>query len=134
MAVCWCTPRLWTTTPIRASHVIRSHSTCMTHRREIIEAGLISRPIDDVAALRDGSILLSGADHYTQRQDDAAGGEYMIDLYRPWAVIFDLKTGSLDDVAAPRTVYPGTVGLQDGRVLFAGGAPLSPRSRTLGFD
>ncbi len=87
------------------------------------EAGLISRPIDDVAALRDGSILLSGADHYTQRQDDPAGGEYMIDLYRPWAAIFDLKTGSLDDVAAPRTVYPGTVGLQDGRVLFAGGAP-----------
>ena len=96
------------------------------------QSGFSDRGADSVNLMRDGSILLSGALHYTRRQDDlqSASGYYLFDLYRPWAAIFDPRTDSFVEVAAPRTNFPGTLTLPDGRVLFAGGVtyPDQPQS------
>lgn len=96
------------------------------------EAGTISRAFDKAAVLPDGGILLSGAEHYTERQDDPAGGYYLYDLYRPWAAILDLQDGSLTAVAPPSTTSPGTLTLPDGRVLFAGGVTYPSQPQSLG--
>jgi hypothetical protein len=76
-----------------------------------------SLAIDDAVVLRDGRVLLAGAD---LREDDEP------DVDVPWAAIYNPTDGSLEQIAHRSALNPGITSLRDGTVLFAGGWSYSP--------
>jgi len=77
--------------------------------------------VDDAVALRDGRVLLSGADVREWSQPDPQGGTVGGPFDVPWAAIYDPTDGSLEQVPPRSAKTPGIATLRDGTVLFAGG-------------
>jgi hypothetical protein len=77
--------------------------------------------IDDAVALRDGRVLLAGAEVREWSEPDPQGGSVGGPFDLPWAVIYDPSDGSVEQVTARSARNPGITTLSDGTVLFAGG-------------